>query len=216
MLDDAGQAAVLRQPFQRRFRAALGHARHIVDRVADQGQVIDDAVRRHAELGQHAGFVEFFIVHRIDQRDLGVDQLGQVLVAGRDHGVHASRSSLYDERADHVVRLDPFDHQDRPTHRPHRLMDRCDLTRQVFRHRGALCLVFGIQVVAESLALGVEHAGDIGGRIVSPQAAQHVDHAVDGAGGHAVRAAQVGQRMESAIEVTGTVNEQQGFLHDAK
>jgi hypothetical protein len=31
--------------------------------------------------------------------------------------------------------------------------------------------------------------------------------------GMAVLAAQVGQRVEGAVQVTGTVNQQQGFLH---
>jgi hypothetical protein len=45
-----------------------------------------------------------------------VDQLRQVLVAGRDHGVHAGLGRLHGQGADHVVGLDAFDHQDRPAH----------------------------------------------------------------------------------------------------
>jgi hypothetical protein len=120
---------------------------------------------------------------------------------------------LHGQRADHVVGLDALDHQDRPAHVAHHLVDRLDLLAQVFRHRGARGLVLGVHIVAEGLALGVEHAGDVGGREVGAQAAQHVDHAVHRAGRVAVRAAQVGQRVEGAIQVAGTVDEQQGILH---
>ncbi len=213
VLDHAIQRAVQGEPLDGRLGAALGHARHVVDGVADQGQVVDDAVRRHAELGQHAGLVHAFVGHGIDQHDLVVDQLGQVLVAGRDHGLHAARGGLHRQGADHVVRFDAIHHQDRPAHVAHHFVDRFDLLAQVFRHRGARCLVFGIQVVAEGLALGIEDAGDVGGRKVGAQAAQHIDHAVHGAGREAVRAAQVGQRVVGAIKITGTVNEQQGIVH---
>ena len=45
--------------------------------------------------------------------------------------------------------------------RAHDLVHRLDLQREVVGHRGAVRLVLGIQVVAERLALGVEHAGDV-------------------------------------------------------
>ena len=95
----------------------------------------------------------------------------------------------------------------------HHFVNRLDLLGQVFRHRGARGLVLGIEVVAEGFALGVEHAGDVGGREVGAQAAQHVDHAMHRAGRVAVRAAQVGQRVKGAIQVTGTVDEKQGVVH---
>jgi hypothetical protein len=36
------------------FGPTLAYAGHVVDRVADQGQVIDDALGRHTELALHA------------------------------------------------------------------------------------------------------------------------------------------------------------------
>ena len=209
----AVERAVQGQPFQRRLRAALVHAGHVVDGVADQGQVIDDAVRRHAELGEHAGFVELFVTHRVDEHDLVVDQLRQVLVAGGNDGVHALGGGLHGQGADHVVGFHAFDHQDRPAEVAHRFVDRGDLLAQVFRHRCAGRLVLGVHVVAEGFTLGVEYAGDVGGRVVGAQAAQHVDHAVHGAGRETVGAAQVGQGVVGAVEVAGTVNQEQGILH---
>ncbi len=209
----AVERAVQREPLDRCFGTALGHARHVVDGVADEGQVIDDAVRRHAELGQHAGVIQALVAHRVDQHDLVIDELGQILVAGGDDRLHAARGGLHGQRADHVVGLDALDHQDRPAHEAHHFMDRLDLLAQVFRHRRTRSLVLGIQVVAEGLAFGIEHAGNVGGRKVGAQAAQHIDHAVHGAGREAVRAPQVGQCMEGAVEIAGTVDEQKGIVH---
>ena len=202
----AFQAVIQGQPFDGRFRAAFRYARHVVDGIADQRQIIDDAVRRHAELGQHGRFVELFIAHGIDQGHLAVDQLRQVLVARGDHHVHAGGGRLHGQGANHVIGFHAVDHQDGPAHGAHGFVDRFDLQAQVVRHRGARGLVLGIHIVAESFTLGIEHAGDVGGRVIGAQAAQHVDHAVHGARGITVRAAQVGQRMEGAIKVTGTVD----------
>ena len=49
-------------------------------------------LRRHAELGRHAGHVALLAVHRVDQRDVLVDQLAQVLVAAGDDHLDALRA----------------------------------------------------------------------------------------------------------------------------
>jgi hypothetical protein len=53
----------------------------------------------------------------------------------------------------------PSTDQQRPALGLHRLVQRRDLRAQVVGHRRAVRLVFGIPVVAEGLALGVEDAG---------------------------------------------------------
>jgi len=160
--DDAVERVVLRQPLDRRLRSNLGDARNVVDRVADQRQVVDDALGWHAELGKHAGGVERFVAHRVDQRHAFVDELRQILVAGRDHDVDALCSGLSRQRADHIVGLDAVDHQDRPAAGGDAGVDRLDLQAQVVGHRRPVGLVFGVPVVAEGLALGVENAGLVG------------------------------------------------------
>ena len=77
--DQLVDRTVLGNPLGRRLGADLGHAGHVVDGVADQHQVVDDAIRRHTELVQHAGLVQHFAAHRVDQRHLAVHQLCQVL-----------------------------------------------------------------------------------------------------------------------------------------
>ena len=87
------------------------------------------------------------------------------------------------------------------------VVQRLDLAAQVVRHRGAVSLVVGIEIVAEGLALRVEHAGDIIGRIILLQPAQHGEHAVDRVGRFACRVAQIGQRVKRAIQVGRAVHQ---------
>ena len=87
------------------------------------------------------------------------DQLGQVLVAGGNQRVDADDCSLRRQRTDHVVGLDAVDAQHRPAGGGDGGVDRFDLGAQVVGHSRAMRLVFGIPVVAEGLALGVEDDG---------------------------------------------------------
>ena len=160
--DDAVERAVLGEPLDRRLGAAFGDAGHVVDRVADQGEVIDDALGRDAELGRHAGRVEDFVAHGVDQRHARTDQLGHVLVAGRDDDVEALRGGALRQSADHVVGFDARQGEDRPARSLDAFVDRSDLLGEVVGHRRPVGLVLGVPVVAESLALGVEDADLVG------------------------------------------------------
>lgn len=80
MRDDVVERAELRQPFHRGFRAHLRHAGHVVHGVANQRKIVDDALGRHAKLGLHAGRIERFVGHGVDQRHVVIHQLGEVLI----------------------------------------------------------------------------------------------------------------------------------------
>ena len=212
--DDAIERAVLRQPLDCRFRPDLGDARHIVDGIADQRQIVDDARGRHAELGEDAAGVEHFLVHRVDQRDVLVDELRQILVAGRNDHVETLCRGATGQGADHVVGFDARDGQDRPAERRDARVDRFDLARQIVRHGRPVGLVFGIPVVAEGFSLGIEHASLVSYVLVlrvGVEAAQHVEDAVDGAGRFAARVAQIGQGVEGAVEIGRSVDQKQGW-----
>jgi hypothetical protein len=149
--DHAVERAEVGDPLGGRLRSDLVDARHVVDGVADQRQVVDDALRRHAELGLHAFDVQHLrrLGHGVDQRDAAGDQLRQVLVAGGDQHLVAAGGGHAGERADGVVGLDAGHHQHRPAEQAHHLVDGRDLLAQRVRHRRALGLVLGVPVVAE-------------------------------------------------------------------
>ena len=93
------------------FFANAGDTGNIVGFVPHQRQVIDNQLRWHAKFGFHARAIEKRIGHRVDQRDVAVDQLCHVLVAGRDNSVERLRCGLLGQRADDIVGLDALDNQ---------------------------------------------------------------------------------------------------------
>ena len=211
--DHAIERPVLREPFERRFWPHFGDARHVIDGIANECQIIDDQRRRHAELGENTRHIKRFTAHRIDQRDTRPDELGQILVTGRDQHVDVLCCGPLCQRADHVVGLDAVDHQDRPATGGNADVDRLDLAHQLIGHRRALGLILGVPVIAEGLALGIKDTSLVSyvpRRVVTVEAAQHVQHAIDGPRRFALRVAQVGHGMKGAIKIRGTVNQQQG------
>ena len=120
------------------------------------------------------------------------DQLRHVLVACADEHGQLLLGRLAGERADHVVGLDPFDHQEGEAHRLDHLVNGGDLAAQIVRHAGAGRLVLGVDVVTEGLALGVEHHGHMAVGVLLAQAAHHVGHHPDGAAWQTGRCAQIG------------------------
>ncbi len=207
MCDDAIKRLVLGEPFDRCLRPALFDARHVVDGIADQRQIVDDTLGRHAEFSQHAGAIERLVRHRIDEGDMVRHELRQVFVAGRHDHLHAALLCGHAQRADDVVRLDAVDHQERPAERAHRNVDGFDLPRQVFGHRRAVGFVVGIPVVAKRLALGVEHARAILCCNFLAHAPQHIDDPVQRAGGSTVRTAQIRHGMVGPVQITRTVDQ---------
>ena len=169
--DDVVERTVLLQPFRRRLRPDLVDARDVVHAVADQREVVDDALRPDAELRQHAGLVEHLVAHGVDQPHVRVDQLRQVLVAGGHHAFDALAAGFPRQRADDVVGFDALDHQQRPAQRADAVVQRFDLAHEIVGHRRPLRLVVRVPVVAEGLALGVEDAGAVVRLEVAIQAA---------------------------------------------
>ena len=159
--NDTIERAILLQPFHRGLGPDLGHARHIVDGIADQGEPVDDALGRHTEARQHPGMVEplgrrIVAGHGVDQLDMGVDQLSEILVAGGHHSTQALTPGSFGQRADHIVGLDALDHDQRPAHGAHHAMNRLDLRPQVLGHRGAIGLVLGVELVPKRLSRCIE------------------------------------------------------------
>ena len=73
--------------------------------------------------------------------------------------------------------------------------------------------VLGVHVVAESLALGIKHAGDMVGGLVLAQPTQHIDHSVDCTRGNAVSIAQIRHRMKGSVQIARAIHQQQGLVH---
>jgi hypothetical protein len=215
--DHPVQRAVLGQPLGRGLGSALVHADDVVHGIAHQRQHVHDQVRRHAELLGHRRIrVHAAAGHGVDQGDAAAavgghpHQLGEVLVAGGDGHVDPGLGRPDGQGADHVVGLHPLHAQDVDAQRMHDPAHRLDLRAQLLRHRRAVGLVLGIQLVAEGPAGRVHHEGHVV-RLLLEGGPQHVDHAEQRAGGFAGGVGQRGQRVERAVQVAGTVDEDEAF-----
>ncbi len=164
------KGAVGIEPLGGGLRAHLVDARNVVRAVADQREVVDDLLREHVELRLDAGPVQDGVGHGVDQRDLLVDQLRHVLVAGRDQHRLAGLGRTGRQSADHIVRLNAGDAQQRQAHAGDRLQERFGLGAQIIGHRRAVRLVLGEQIVAEGLARRVKHDRDLRAREIAQQA----------------------------------------------
>ena len=104
---------------------------------------------------------------------MSVDQLRNVLVAGRDHHVPAQRLCLSGIGANDVVSLDSGKNDQWQSHCLDDVVHWHNLRAQFIRHRRAICFVLSVEVIAKRLAAGIEHHGNRTIRIVLLQLAQH-------------------------------------------
>ncbi len=201
------------QQGQRSLLADAGHAGNVVHLVPHQGQIVDDELGRYAELLDHPFPIGLHVLHGIDQSDMVGDQLRHVLVASADQHRQLFLGRLAGQSADHIVGFNPFHHQEGETHRLDHLVDGGNLAAQIVRHAGPVGLVFGIDVVAEGLAFGIEHHGHVAVGILLAQAAHHVGHDTDGAARQTGRGAQIGLLggKEGAVKIRGAVDQNKGI-----
>ena len=88
------------------------------------------------------------------------DELEEILVAGDDRDVESRGARLHRQRADHVVGLESLERQDGHAERFAGLSHQWHLLGQVGRHRRAVRLVVGGEVVAKRRAGQIERRGD--------------------------------------------------------
>ncbi|MNO98274.1 hypothetical protein D3C76_900150 [compost metagenome] len=210
---DVAQAAT--NTCQQAGSGLLAHARHagdVVDLVAHQGEEIDDVLRADTKLFVHPGNIHHATGHGVDQGDMPVHQLRHVLVAGRNDDRAALRRTAARQGADHIVGLHALDAQQRVAQGLDAGMQRFDLHPQVVRHARAVGLVLGEHGIAEGTALGVEHHRKQAVGVLLAQALEHVQHTLHRAGRHALGGGQRRQCVESAVEVGGTVHQDEGRL----
>ncbi len=168
--------------------------------------------RADAKFLVHASHVQHATGHGVDQGNVPVHQLGHVLVAGRDDHRAALGGAAARQGADHVVGFDTLNAQQRVAKCPHAGVQRLDLHPQVVRHAWAVGLVLCEHGITECAALGVEHYRKQAVRVLLAQALEHVQHTLHRTGRHALGRGQRRQRVEGAVQVGGTVHQDEGGL----
>src|SRR5947199_8641188 len=109
--EDRLEIAELAHEISRGLLADSLHAGHVVGTVADEGEIVRDAIRFDAEtlravLHRHPLFLDAgrTTASWVQEPDTRADELLKVLVARDDHDVRALRDALPSKRADDVVR----------------------------------------------------------------------------------------------------------------
>ena len=155
---DALQAAVLLQQLPRIDRPDQRHAGHVVRRVADHSEKIDDLVRRDSpNLAERLAIEDLVFADVVELHPIG-NQLPAILVAGHQQAVSVELLDDPGERGQEVVRLERRQPQ---TGNPQRLNDPMagdDLRGKVVGHGGAIRLVLRVHRVAKRFARHVERA----------------------------------------------------------
>ena len=208
------ERAVGVEPLGSGLGADLVHAGYVVHRIAHQRLIIDHQRGRHPELGRDARHVALLAIHGVDDGDMRVHQLAKVLVATRNDHALALLCSHAGQGADDVVRFHALDAQHMPAEQAHHLVDRLYLAGQILRHGRTMALVVRIQLVAEGAALGIEHADGVARGKLAFERLHHVDQDAQGSGGLAGAVGQghapVAAGVEGAVQVAGTIHQQQG------
>ena len=158
---DVLDAAVLGNQLPGAHLADALDARHVVRRVAADGEHVDDLDRvQDAPFLADGRAVDDLVVPAglpgLVLENVLRDELAVVLV-GRDHvHVHPFPRAAEGHRTDHVVGLEPLDHQHGDVHRLHQLREGLQRVDDELRGGRARPLVLGVQLVAEGAARRVE------------------------------------------------------------
>ena len=158
VLADTVKTPVLRDPLRRGLRAALIDSGNVIDLVSHEREVINDPGGRNAEFRGDTRFIEHLVAHRIDRHDFAIlNELIEILVAGRDKALDAAGLRPGGESSDHVIRLNALLNDELPAHRHDKLLNRADLAREIIRHRRAVGFVFRKDIGSERLPLRVKN-----------------------------------------------------------
>ena len=214
MRDQVVERSVLADQLFRAFLADARHALDVVDGVAHQRHDVDDLVGPDAELFHDAGrVVPRAVVSGIEHADAVAHELEEVLVHRDDGDVEAIGDGRFDQRADHIVGFVAIGGEDRDAERLAGGVHHRNLPGQLVRHRRAVGLVVGDQVVAEGPARQIERRGDVLRLVLPQQHPEHRDEDVDRVGGLALRVVQQravagpNRRVVRAVHLRAAVDE---------
>ena len=163
----------LGEQLRRRLLAHRRHAGHVVRRVADESEEVDDLLGKDAVLGEDAVSIEPLVCVAgaatawAKERDPVADDLGHVLVGGRDETEEAVFSAAKGKRREHVVAFDARLREHRNPEDTEQLDHERQLLRQFRGHRLPRRLVVSVQLVSERHPAHVEDGGHVGRGVVA-------------------------------------------------
>ena len=201
----------VRDETARGLLADAPHTRDVVDRVTHERHDVHDPVGRDAEAIADLGDAAAAVVHGVEQRQVGPDELHHVLVARHHDDLEATLERLSGERADDVVCLHPLDHEQRQPERLDHPAHERDLRDQVRRRLRPGRLVVLVGIVAERPPGRVEGHGDMRTGALPQEFHQHAGEAVGRTGGQSRAGRERRQGMEGPEEDPATVHQVQAL-----
>ena len=213
------ERSVLQQQARGRFRPDARDARNVVRAVAHQALEIDQALRLKAVfLGKFRLVVERrkrlpgLAGDELD-RDMPVDQLEAIAVAGDDHAVPARFAAAPSDRAKNIVGLPALALVDRDAHRAQHVLHIRKLHGQLLRHRMTRRLIAVELQMPEGRRLEIErHAQRIGCFLLA-KPLENIQKAVDGVGAEPLLGGQDAHAVKCAVKDAVAVENHE--LHNA-
>ncbi len=118
--EDRLEIAIGTDELARRLLPDTGHTGDVVRRVADERQVVRDAVRRDAEPVRPVHDTDPLLLDpgrsaapRVQEPDTRTHELLKVLVSRHDHDVQVPHHAVTGERPDHVIGFEPLEGEER-------------------------------------------------------------------------------------------------------
>ena len=209
------------EQLERGLLADAFDSRDVVGAVPHEGEVVHDALGRHAQPLAGVARIHPLLFDgrgtaapRVEQDDARTDELIEVFVAGDDHGLEPAVRRRGGERADHVVGLIAVHADHRHAERVEDFFDALDgaleILLQLFVELLPGRLVLGIDLLAKRDTDVVDPA-EVGGTVFLVEAQQEVGRAPGGGG---VLPARGGERAgdhreKSAVDERVAVDEEQ-------
>ena len=175
LFDVLQQAVEGPELFEERGREPLAdprHPGHVIDRVACQGQEVNDLVGANAPFLQQCRRVDHGILAQVENPHMIGEELPCVLVGRADGNVHPALLAAAGKGGDDVVGLHPRHHQHGHPEALENPADHGNLGNQIRGHRRPVGLVLGVDLRAEDRPLAVEGRREI----VRLAIAQQVEH----------------------------------------
>ncbi len=215
--------AKLFQQLRSGLRANAWNSRYIIGAIASQRLQIDHLFRRHAPFFNHFRDRNLLVLHAVIHGHLWRHELHEIFIGRNDCNIAACIFSQTGIGCDQVVGLKTFLFDARQIECTRCLTDQAELRNEIFRRRGAVCLILGKNLFAESLRRVIEndrkmrrHHTNIGAARILQQLPQHVAETRHGPNRQAVRLTrQRWQGMIGTENIARAVNEEEmiTFFH---
>ena len=173
---------------------------------------VDDFIGRDAEFLAHFIRAYFLGLHAIQHDNARADQLHQIFIRRHDRHIATGVDDIARVSGDEVIGFVVIEFDGGDVEGFDRIADQRKLGNELFRRWRPVCLVFWIDLVAESFPARIEYDGDVGWRFrrlaLANELPQHGAKAMHGPDRQTVgRPGQGRQRMEGTKDVARAVDQ---------